>query len=103
VNTSVDCSLVLRDEEEVMSWDDMNGELSYQHIAELRADAERSRQVRVAKRRRRRRSRGRLGRLIWPTGAAARANDMLGAIITEPWRSQRDPMGPGRPNPGLGR
>jgi hypothetical protein len=102
VNTSVNCSLVLDNEEEVMSWDDMNGELSYQHIAELHADAERSRQVRVARRRRRRQSRRRLGRLIWPTGAAARANDMLGAIITEPWPSRRDPMGPSRldPNPG---
>ena len=86
-----------------MSWDDMNGELSYQHIAELQADAERSRQVRVAKRRRRRRSRRRLGRLIWPTGTAARANDMLGAIISAPWPSRRDTPGPGRPNPSLGR
>jgi len=86
-----------------MSWDDMNRELSNQHIDELRADAERSRQVRVAKRRRQRRSRRRLGRLIWPTGVAARANDMLGAILTAPWPSRRDTMGPSRLNPSLGR
>jgi hypothetical protein len=69
-------------EENVMSWDDMNRELSYQHIAELHAAAERYRQVRVAKRRRQRRSRRRLGRLIWPTGVAARANDVLGGLIS---------------------
>jgi hypothetical protein len=61
-----------------MSLEDLNVLVSYQHIAELHADAERYRQVRASKRRRRRRSRGRLGRLIWPTGVAARANHMLG-------------------------
>ena len=86
-----------------MSWDDMNRELSNQHIAELHAAAERSRQVRVSKRRRQRRSRGRLGRLIWPTGVAARANDLLGWIISPPWPSRRDTMGPSRLNPSLGR
>ena len=30
-----------------MSWDDMNRELGYQHIADLHADAERYRQVRL--------------------------------------------------------
>ena len=68
-----------------MSWDDINRELSYQHIAELHADAERYRQVRLSKRRRQRRSRGRLGRLLWPTGVAARANDIVGGIISPPW------------------
>ena len=86
-----------------MSWDDMNRELGYQRIAELHADAERFRQVRASKRRRQRRSRRRLGRLIWPTGVAARANDMFAAIITAPWPSRRDTMGPSRLNPSLGR
>jgi hypothetical protein len=76
-----------------MSWDDMNAELSYQHIAELHADAERSRQVRVARRRRRRRSRGRLGRLIWPTGVAARANDVVGGLINPPYHRAATPSG----------
>jgi hypothetical protein len=79
-----------------MSWDDMNRELSYQRIAELHADAERFRQVRASKRRRQRRSRGRLGRLLWPTGVASRANDIVGAILTPPWLSRRDTMGPSR-------
>ncbi len=56
-----------------MSWEDMNRELSYQHIAQLHAEAERYRQARLSKRRRQRRSRGRLGRLLWPTGVATRA------------------------------
>lgn len=86
-----------------MSWDDMNRELSYQRIAELHADAERYRQVRASKRRRQRRSRRRLGRLIWPTGVAARANDLVGGIISPPWPSRRDTMGPSRLNPSLGR
>jgi len=80
-----------------MSWNDMNQALSYQHIAELHADAERYRQVRLSKRRRH--SRGRrwhLGRLLRPTGVAARANDVVGGIISPPW-SRRDPMGPSRP------
>ena len=86
-----------------MSWDDMNRELSYQRIAELHADAERFRQVRASKRRRQRRSRGRLGRLLWPTGVASRANDIVGAILSPPWPSRRDTMGPTRtllPEPG---
>jgi hypothetical protein len=87
-----------------MSWDDMNRELSYQRIAELHADAERFRQVRASKRRRQRRSRGRLGRLLWPTGVASRANDILGAILSPPWPSRRDTMGPTRLYyPSLGR
>jgi hypothetical protein len=79
-----------------MSWDDMNQALSYQHIAELHADAERYRQVRLSKRRRQRRSRGRLGRLLWPTGVAARANAIVGGIFNPPWLSRRDPAEPGR-------
>ena len=86
-----------------MSMEDMNREISYQHIAELHADAERYRQVRIAKRRRQRRSRRRLGRLIWPTGVAARANHLLGSILSPPWSSRRDPMGPNPLNPSLGR
>ncbi len=86
-----------------MAWDDMDRELSYQRIAELHADAERYRQVRISKRRRRRQSRGRLGRLIWPTGVAARANDLLGGIFSPPWPSRRDTLGPSRLNPSLGR
>jgi hypothetical protein len=86
-----------------MTWEDMNRELSYQHIAELHADAERYRQVRSSKRRRQRRLRRRLGRLIWPTGVAAHANDMLGGIFSPPWPSRRDTMGPSRLNPSLGR
>jgi hypothetical protein len=81
VNTSVDCSLVL-EKEDVMSLEDLNLLVSYQHIAELHADADKYRQVRASKRRRQRRSRRRLGRLIWPTGVAARANDVLGGLIS---------------------
>jgi hypothetical protein len=84
-----------------MSWDDMERELSYQRIAELHADAERYRQVRLAKRARQRRSRGRLGRLLWPTSVAARANDIVGGIINPPWLTRRDPTG--RPRPSLSR
>jgi hypothetical protein len=65
-----------------MTWESINQELSYQRIAELHADAERYRQVRASKRRRMRRSRRRLGRLIWPTGVAARANDVVGGLIS---------------------
>ena len=86
-----------------MNWDDVNRELSYQRIAELHADAEKYRQVRASKRRRQRRSRRRLGRLIWPTGVAAKANDVVGAILSPPWPSRRDTMGPSRLNPSLGR
>ena len=82
---------------------DLNLLVSYQRIAGLHADAEKYRQVRASKRRRQRRSRGRLGRLIWPTGVAARANDLLGGIISPPWPSRRDTMGPSRLNPRLGR
>ena len=87
-----------------MSWDDMNRELGYQRIAELHADAERFRQVRASKRRRERRSRRRLGRLLWPTRVASRANDIVGAILSPPWPSRRDTMGPTRTYyPSLGR
>jgi hypothetical protein len=86
-----------------MTWEDMNQELSYQHIAQLHADAERYRQVRTSKRRRQRRLRRRLGRLVWPTGVAAKANDIVGGIISPPWSSRRDPSGPSRLDPGLGR
>ena len=87
-----------------MSWDDMNRELSHQRIAELHADAERYRQVRISKRRRQRRSRGRLGQLVWPRGLAARANDALGQIFSPPWPSRRDTLGPSRLyHPSLGR
>ena len=82
---------------------DLNLLVSYQRIAELQADAEKYRQVRASKRRRQRRSRRRLGRLIWPTGVAARANHMLGSILSPPWSSRRDTMGPSRLNPSLGR
>jgi hypothetical protein len=82
--------------EDVMSWDDMDRELSYQHIAELDADAERYRQVRASKRRRQRRSRGRLGRLLWPTELASQANTIVGEIFSPPWPSRRDTMGPSR-------
>jgi hypothetical protein len=87
-----------------MSWDNLHQELSYQRIAELQADAERYRQVHTAKRRRQRRSRLRLGRLLWPQGVAARANDTLGQIFSPPWPSRRDTMGPTRLyRPSLGR
>jgi hypothetical protein len=79
-----------------MSWQDLNQQLGYEHIADLRADAERYRQVRLSKRSRQRRSRGRLGRLLWPTGVAARANGIVGGIINPPW-SRRGPLGPSRP------
>jgi hypothetical protein len=85
-----------------MSWD-VDKELSYQRIAELHADAERARDVRVAKRRRQRRSRRRLGRLLWPTRVASWANDVVGGLISPPWPSRRDTMGPSRLNPSLGR
>jgi hypothetical protein len=85
-----------------MSWD-MNQELSYQRIAELHADAERFRQVQVAKRRRGR-SRGRLGRLLWPRGTASRANDALGQFFSLLLPSRHDTMGPTRLyHPPLGR
>jgi hypothetical protein len=87
-----------------MSWDNLHQELSYQRIAELHADAERYRQVHTAKQRRQRRSRLRLGRLLWPLGVAARANDTLGQIFSPPWPSRRDTMGPTRLyRPSLGR
>ena len=87
-----------------MSWGDINQELSYQRIAELHADAERFRQVRASKRRRQRRSRRRLGRLLRPTGVASRANDIVGAILSPPWPSRRDTLGPTRTYyPSLGR
>jgi hypothetical protein len=87
-----------------MSWDDMERELNHQRIAELHADAERFRQVRASKRRRQRRSLGRLGRLLWPTGVASRANDIVGAILSPPWPSRRDTLGPTRTySPSLGR
>jgi hypothetical protein len=86
-----------------MSWDDVNRELSHQRIAGLHADAERYRQVQVSKRRRERRSRGRLGRLLRPTRIASWANDVVGGIISPPWPSRRDTMGPSRLNPSLGR
>jgi hypothetical protein len=86
-----------------MSLEDLNVLVSYQHIAELHADADKYRQVRASKRRRQRRSRRRLGRLIWPTGVAARANDLVGSLISPPWPSRRDTMGPSRLNPSLGR
>jgi hypothetical protein len=87
-----------------MSWDDLHQELSQQRIAELHADAERYRQVHMAKQRRLRRSRLRLGRLLWPRGVATRANDTLGQIFSPPWPSRRDTMGPTRLyRPSLGR
>ena len=86
-----------------MSLEDLNVLVSYQRIAELHADAEKYRQVRASKRRRQRRSRRRLGRLIWPTGVAARANDLIGSVLSPPWPSRRDTMGPSRLNPSLGR
>ena len=86
-----------------MSMENLKLLVSYQRIAELHADAEKYREVRTSKRRRQRRSRRRLGRLIWPTGVAARANDLLGGIISPPWPSRRDTMGPSRLNPSLGR
>jgi hypothetical protein len=88
-----------------MTWDDMNQELSYQHIAELRADAERVRQVRISKRRRQSRDRRwRLGRLLRPTAVASRANDVIGGIISPPWSSRPDTPEPSRPySPSLGR
>jgi hypothetical protein len=80
-----------------MSRDDLNQELSYQRIAELHADAERYRQVRLSKRRRHSRGRRwRLGRLLWPTGVAARANGIVGQTFNPPWLAHRDPAGPAR-------
>ena len=81
---------------------DVRNDLSYQRIAELHADAERFRQVRASKRSRARRSRIRLGRLLRP-GVASRANDILGSIISPPWPSRRDTLGPSRLYPSLGR
>jgi hypothetical protein len=84
-----------------MTWG-IENELSYQRIAELHADAERFRKARVAGRRRERRARARLGRLLRP-GLAASANEILGGIISPPWPSRRDTLGPSRLNPSLGR
>jgi hypothetical protein len=83
VNTTVNCLLVLRTEEVIMNWE-IDKELSYQHIAELHADAERVRRVRMSKRARQRRSRGRLGRLLWPTRAAVQADVLLGGTLDRP-------------------
>jgi hypothetical protein len=93
--------VVLKDEEEAMTWDEAEREMSYQHIAALHADAERYRQVRASRRRRQRRSRGRLGRLLWPTRVASRANDVVGGIISP--RARRDNLRPGRLDSSLGR
>jgi hypothetical protein len=82
-----------------MSWDDLNQELSHQHIAELRADVERYQQVQLSKRRRHSRGRRwRLGRLLWPTGVAARANGIVGQVFSPPWLSRRDRAGPAGPS-----
>jgi hypothetical protein len=86
-----------------MTWADAERELSYQRIAELHADAERYRQVRASKRRQSRGRRWRLGRLLWPTRVASRANDIVGGILSPPWPSRRDTLGPSRLNPSLGR
>jgi hypothetical protein len=88
-----------------MSWEDMNQEISHQRIAELHADAEKFRQVQVSKRRRQSRGRRwRLGRLLRPAAVASRANDIIGGIISPPWPSRRDTMGPTRLyHPSLGR
>jgi hypothetical protein len=94
---------VLENEEDDMSWDNMHQELSYQRIADLRADADRYRQVQTSKRRRQSR-RWRLGRLLWPRDVAVRANDTLGQIFSPPWPSRRYTMGPTRLyRPSLGR
>jgi hypothetical protein len=86
-----------------MSWESINQELGNQHIADLRADAERFRQVQVSKRRRQSR-RWRLGRLLKPGAVAAWANDVIGGMISPPWPSRRDTMGPTRMYyPSLGR
>ena len=75
-----------------MTWDDAEREISYQRIAALHADAERYRQIRASKRRRQSRGpRWRLGRLLWPTRVASRANDVVGGIISPPVR--RDNLG----------
>jgi hypothetical protein len=94
----------VRDEEEKMI-PDLRNELSYQRIAQLHADAERDRQVQVSKRRRARRSRTRLGRLgrLFRPGLASWANDVLGGIVSPPWPSRRDTLGPSRVYPSLGR
>ncbi|HEV8425085.1 MAG TPA: hypothetical protein VGS14_07855 [Actinomycetes bacterium] len=76
---------------------------SDQRIAELHADAEQFQQLGMSKRRRQRRSLGRLGRLLWPTGVASRANHVLGELLSPPWPSRRDALGPSRLNPSLGR
>jgi hypothetical protein len=101
VNTSVDCSLVLRREEKQMTWG-VEQELSYQRIAELHADAEKVRRARVSRRKRERRARARLGRLLRP-GLATWANDVVGGILSPPWPSRRDTLGPSRLDPSLGR
>jgi hypothetical protein len=74
-----------------MTWDDAERQLSYQRIAELHADAERQRQIRMLKRRRR--SRERLGRLLWPIRVAAWANDVIGGLISPRSRRDATPMG----------
>jgi hypothetical protein len=79
-----------------MSWEYMNQVLSYQRAAELHADAERYRQVRIAKRRRRRSRSRRLARLVWPQGTASRANDALGQVFSLLLPSRHDTMGPTR-------
>jgi hypothetical protein len=87
-----------------MTWDvDTERELSYQHIAELHADAERNRQARLSRRGRARRSRRVLGWLLRPAAVASQANDVIGGIISPPWPSRRDTLGPSRLEPGLGR
>src|SRR4029450_12051959 len=76
-----------------MSWDDMNRELGYQRIADLHADAERYRQVRLSRRRRQRRSRGRLG-WLWPSGVAARAHANVGRVLQPAGAGAPPPPGP---------
>ena len=75
-----------------MTWDDAEREISYQRIAALHAEDERYRQARASMRRRQSRGRRwRLGRLLWPTRVASRANDVVGGIISPPVR--RDNLG----------
>jgi hypothetical protein len=97
--------MVLGSEEDIMTWETINQELSNQRIADLHADAERFRQVRVSKRRRQSRGRRwRLGRLLMPGTVASRANAILGGIFSPPWPSRRDTIGPTRMyRPSLGR
>jgi hypothetical protein len=82
-----------------MSWQP-HTELANQWIDELRAEADRARAARIAKRSRSRRTKSHLRRLLQqPIAVAAAVNHLVGAIISPPWRTKDRPATPSRVEP----